>query len=76
MPQTLTINLNKLRYQFQVLQLTRTPKVIESQIMLQGNKVTLTKDVKNGWIVKESSDLLVNDLIRAIGNSISLRYRV
>jgi hypothetical protein len=76
MPQTLTINLNRLSYQFQVLQLTRTPRSIESEIMLQGNKVTLLKDVKNGWILKEGSDTVVNDLIKAIGNSISLRYRI
>lgn len=76
MPQTLTVNLNKLRYQFQVIQLIRTPKTIESQILIEGNKVTLMKDLKNGWIMKEGSDSLLNDLIRAIGNSISLRYRV
>ncbi|WP_423149189.1 hypothetical protein [Rubrolithibacter danxiaensis] len=76
MGQILTINLNKSHYQFQVLKLQQTGQVIESQILLQGSTVTLCKETNKGWIQKDDSDPIVNDLVKAIGNSISLRYRV
>jgi hypothetical protein len=76
MGQVLTINVDKSKYQFQVLKLNQVNRsIVESQILLQGNTVTLCKDEK-GWIQKDGTNPIIQDLVKAIGNSISLRYRV
>ena len=76
MGQTFTINLAGSRFHFQLIKLNQIDRTVESQILLQGTTVTLLKDGKSGWTQKETSNPLIKELIQAIGNTISLRYRI
>jgi hypothetical protein len=76
MGQTFTINLAGAKFHFQLIKLNQVDRTVESQILLQGTTVTLCKDGQSGWTQKESSSPLIKELIQAIGNTISLRYRI
>jgi len=75
MGQVFTISLEGAKFHYQLLKLNQKNRVVESEILLQGNTVTLYKDDR-GWKQKEDALPLVDELIRAIGNSLSLRYRI
>jgi hypothetical protein len=75
MGQIFTINLKGSEFHYQLIKLNQIDRIVESQILLQGTTVTLCKDDK-GWTQKENTIPLLNELIQAIGNSISLRYRI
>jgi len=75
MGQVFTISLEGAKFHYQLLKLKLRNRQVESEILLQGNTVTLYKDDK-GWSQKEDALPVVEELVRAIGNSISLRYRI
>ncbi|MBC7914536.1 MAG: hypothetical protein H7Y07_10490 [Pyrinomonadaceae bacterium] len=76
MGQTFTINLAGTKFHFQLINLNQVDRIIESQILLQGTTVTLRKEGQGKWCQKENSSPIITDLIQAIGNTISLRYRI
>ena len=76
MGQDFTINLAGAKFHFQLIKLNQVDRTVESQILLQGTTVTLLKSGQIGWTQKESSSPIVKELIQAIGNTISLRYRI
>jgi hypothetical protein len=76
MGQIFTINLAGSKFHFQIIKLNQQDRKVESQILLQGTTVTLCKNGQCGWEQKESSSPLIKELIQAIGNTISLRYRI
>ena len=76
MGQIFTINLAGAKFHFQLIKLNQTDRMVESQILLQGTTVTLCKNGQSGWTQKESSSPIFNELVQAIGNTISLRYRI
>ena len=76
MGQVFTINLGGAKFHFQLIKLNQVDRHVESQILLQGTTITLCKSGQSGWIQKESPCPLIKDLIQAIGNTISLRYRI
>ncbi|WP_207535483.1 hypothetical protein [Desertivirga arenae] len=75
MGQVFTISLQGAKFHYQLLKLNQKNRMVESEILLQGNTVTLYKDDR-GWKQKENALPLVDELVRAIGNSLSLRYRI
>lgn len=75
MGQVFTINLKGADFHYQLIKLNQIDREVESQILLQGTTITLCKD-DTGWRQKESSIPVLKELIQAIGNSISLRYRI
>jgi hypothetical protein len=75
MGQIFTINLAEVKIHYQLIKLNQVNRTVESQILLQGTTVTLFKDTE-GWKQKENAFPIVKELIQAIGNSISLRYRI
>ena len=75
MGQIFTVHLSGLDFNYQLIQLNQVNRIVESQILLHGTTVTLCKDEK-GWSQKGSSVPIVKELVQAIGNSISLRYRI
>ncbi len=76
MGQIFTVNLAGSSFHFQLIKLQQIDRVIESQILLQGTTVTLCKETRGDWKQKESSNPIIKELVQAIGNSISLRYRI
>ena len=76
MGQTFTINLAGSKFNFQLIKLNQVDRTVESQILLQGTTVTLFRDGRSGWTQKETSNPVIDELIQAIGNTISLRYRI
>ncbi|MBC8054761.1 MAG: hypothetical protein H7Y13_17015 [Sphingobacteriaceae bacterium] len=76
MGQIFTINLAGAKFHFQLIKLNQIDRTVESQILLQGTTVTLCKIGQSGWTQKESSSPIIKELIQAIGNTISLRYRI
>lgn len=76
MGQTFTINLAGAKFHFQLIKLNQIDRTVESQILLQGTTVTLCKNGQSGWTQKETSSPIIKELIQAIGNTISLRYRI
>ncbi|PWG79486.1 hypothetical protein DDR33_17170 [Pararcticibacter amylolyticus] len=76
MGQIFTVNLAGSSFHFQLIKLQQIDRVVESQILLQGTTVTLCKETRGDWKQKESSNPLIKELVQAIGNSISLRYRI
>lgn len=76
MGQIFTINLAGSSFHFQLIKLQQIDRTVESQILLQGTTVTLCKKEKGDWMQKENSNPIVKELVQAIGNSISLRYRI
>lgn len=76
MGQVFTINIAGSNFHFQLIKLNQIDRAVESQILLQGTTVTLYKKEQGGWSQKESSNPIVKELIQAIGNTISLRYRI
>lgn len=75
MGQVFTIILQGCEFRYQLIKLNQMNRIVESQILLQGTTVTLCKD-ERGWSQKENASPLINELVQAIGNSISLRYRI
>ncbi|WP_207426836.1 hypothetical protein [Pedobacter sp. SYSU D00535] len=76
MGQVFTINLAGSNFHYQLIKLNQINRTVESQVLLQGGAtVTLCKDDR-GWSQKEDSAPIVKELVQAIGNSISLRYRI
>lgn len=76
MGQVFTISLQGDKFHYQLLKLNQKDRrQVESEILLQGNTVTLYKD-DSGWKQKEDALPLVKELLQAIGNSLSLRYRI
>jgi hypothetical protein len=76
MGQIFTINLAGSKFHFQLIKLNQVDRTVESQILLHGTTVTLCKNGQSGWSQKESSSPILQELIQAIGNTISLRYRI
>lgn len=76
MGQTFTVELAGASFHFQLIKLQQVDRIIESQILLQGTTVTLCKGARGNWMQKDSSNPLLKELVQAIGNSISLRYRI
>lgn len=77
MGQIFTINLSGSKFHFQLINLNKkSDRTFESQVLVQGNTITLCKNAKGGWQQKETSCPILNELIQAIGNTITLRYRV
>lgn len=76
MGQAFTINLAGANFHFQLIKLQQVDRMIESQILLQGTTVTLCKGDKGSWMQKDPSNPILKELVQAIGNSISLRYRI
>ncbi len=76
MGQIFTIDLAGSSFHFQLIKLQQVDRMVESQILLQGTTVTLCKGDKGDWMQKENSNPIVKELVQAIGNSISLRYRI
>lgn len=76
MGQVFTINIAGSDFHFQLIKLNQVDRAVESQILLQGTTVTIYKKAQGGWSQKESSNPIVNEMVQAIGNTISLRYRV
>ena len=75
MGQVFTINLAGSDIHYQLIKLSQVDRRIESQILLQGTTVTLCKDGE-GWKLKENATPVEKGVVQAIGNSISLRYRI
>jgi len=48
----------------------------EIELLLNGEKVELVRDIKLVWKQKEGSQELDSDLIQALGRSVSLRLRM
>ncbi len=76
MGQLFTIDLAGSSFYFQLIKLQQVDRMVESQILLQGTTVTLCKCDKGDWIQKGNNNPIVKELVQAIGNSISLRYRI
>lgn len=76
MGQIFTINLAGMKFHFQLIKLNQIDRNVESQILLQGTTVTLCKNGQSEWTQKENSSPIVQELVQAIGNTISLRYRI
>jgi len=76
MGQIFTINVAGVKFHFQLIKLNQFDRMVESQILLQGTTVTLCKKSPGGWSQKESPNPIINELVQAIGNTISLRYRI
>lgn len=76
MGQIFTVNINQSSYEFQLLKLKQENRQVESQILFKGSELTLFKNAGKSWEQKDASNQIMNDLIRGIGNTISLRYRV
>ncbi len=76
MGQVFTINLAGAKFHFQLIRLDQIDRIVESQILLQGTTVTLLKEGQSAWSQKESSSPILKELVQAIGNTISLRYRI
>ena len=76
MGQIFTISINQSNYEFQLLKLKQENRHVESQILFGGSELTLCRDEGQSWEQKDASNQIMNDLIRGIGNAISLRYRV
>lgn len=76
MEQMFTINLAGSMFHFQLIKLNQVDRTVESQILLQGTTVTLCKNAQSGWRQKENSRPIIEELVQAIGDTISLRYRI
>ena len=76
MGQVFTIDLAGASFHFQLIKLQQVDRTVESQILLQGTTVTICKGAKGYWMQKGNSNPIVEELVQAIGNSISLRYRI
>lgn len=76
MGQVFTISIAGAKFHFQLIKLNQIDRVIESQILLQGTTVTLCKKGQGGWSQKDNTVPIVQELVQAIGNTISLRYRI
>lgn len=76
MSQVFTITLGGANFHFQLIRLNQIDRTVESQILLQGTTVTLLKKGQSGWSQKESGSPILKELVQAIGNTISLRYRI
>ena len=76
MGQVFTINIAGAKFHFQLIKLNQIDRDIESQILLQGTTVTLCKKSQGGWSQKDNTIPIVQELVQAIGNTISLRYRI
>ncbi len=76
MGQIFTIDIAGSSFHFQLIKLEQVDRMVESQILLQGTTVTLCKGYKGDWMQKENNNPIVKELVQAIGNSISLRYRI
>lgn len=48
----------------------------ELKVILNGNPITLLKDVSNVWIQAEGDITIEPDFAQALGRSVSLRYRM
>ncbi|MXV16987.1 hypothetical protein [Hufsiella ginkgonis] len=75
MGQIFTVTFNQSRYQYRIVQANLTGDVPELQVLVPEGTVTLCKE-KHGWIQKDGAASILGEAIKAIGNSISLRYRV
>lgn len=76
MGQIFTIHLAGAKFHFQLIKLNQVDRAVESQILLQGSTITLCKTAQHGWTQKETSNPIIQELVQAIGNTISLRYRI
>jgi hypothetical protein len=77
MGQIFTINLAGSKFHFQLIKLNqKIDRSVESQVLVQGNTITLCKNAQGSWQQKEASSPVLNELIQAIGNTITLRYRI
>jgi hypothetical protein len=48
----------------------------EIELIWAGEKIELIKDLKQGWILKNSETSIDPELIHALGRSVSLRLRM
>lgn len=53
-----------------------TKDTAELKVLLNGQTVTLLKNINKVWMQEEGEDLIEPDLAQALGRSISLRYRM
>lgn len=48
----------------------------ELELLLNGEKVAITKDEKKVWVIKGGDTSLDPELVQALGRSVSLRLRM
>jgi hypothetical protein len=48
----------------------------EIELIFLGEKIALTKDVKQGWLLKHGDAGIDPELVQALGRSVSLRLRM
>lgn len=53
-----------------------TKDTAELKIILNGQPLTLSKDISKVWIQKDGDVVIEPDLAQALGRSVSLRYRM
>jgi hypothetical protein len=75
MGQPLRITVEQQDYSFQILNNRPDKFTREIKIALSGETHTLIKDV-NDWKLKETDAGMQDGLAKAIGHTISLRYRI
>jgi hypothetical protein len=73
----LRITFNDTDYTYQIINSKLINKnTTELELMIEGEKIGLQKDIKKGWIQKDGSNSLDPELIQALGRSVSLRLRM
>ncbi|NHA07825.1 hypothetical protein G7092_28760 [Mucilaginibacter sp. HC2] len=62
-----------------VYQVNTTPinkATTELEILLNGDTITLQKDIRGAWIQQGEGPLIDPELAQALGRSVSLRFRM
>jgi len=73
----LRITFNDKDYVYQILNSNLINQhTTELEILLDGEKLELTKDIKRVWILKDESKPIDPELVQALGRSVSLRLRM
>ncbi len=73
----LRITFNDKDYVYQIVNSRLiNPETTELEVLLNGEKVEMIKDIKKRWIQKDGRQTLDPELVQALGRSISLRLRM
>ena len=48
----------------------------EIELIWEGEKIELIKDIKQGWVLKNNDKSIDGELVQALGRSVSLRLRM
>jgi len=73
----LRITFNDTDYVYQIVDSKSIDKhTTEIELILEGEKIGLIRDVKLVWKQKQGSQAIDSELIQALGRSVSLRLRM